>query len=271
MRMTITAACAALAVTTCCGLASAQCQSDGDCAGDMICDNGTCVAPAASAAPAPAPAATSTGGGRVRLDLNLSLIGFTYSKVDKDADEGYKDFAFNFGPMPTTRLGFGIGYSLDERISIGARLILGFGVDRPKEADDEDDGDKTTIVTFNYSVLPYLEYAFGTGKVQPYLTALVGLDGTVSRTKYQGEEAGEDYTVRDTTAYTMGALGFGGGAHVFLADRVSLDLWLVEIIGLGAVDDSYKTEQPGPDEDEDDKTFVWQARTELFIGITGWI
>jgi len=288
MRKTIAALCAALVATLCCQLASAQCRADSDCAGNMICDNGTCVVPPVSAgsvapaplpavsasttaAPAPAPAATPAGDSRVRLDLNIALLGFTYSKVDKDPDEGTQDFIFNFGPVPETHLGFGVGYAFGGPISIGVRVFLGFSADRRKDAADESDDTKETWFNFKYSVLPYFEYAFGAGKVRPFITVIAGLDGAMDRLKVDYSGPGPDRTNRYSAATSMGVIGFGGGAHVFLADRVSLDIWLVEAIGIGAVDETDKEEVDGDTNSEDDKTFVWGSRTELFLGITGWI
>jgi hypothetical protein len=274
MTKTIAAVAVAAGLALSCPLAGAQCLTNADCKSDRICERGACVAPSnpavapAAAAPAYAPAA---GAGRVRLDLNLGLLGFTYMKIDKDSDEGMRSFAFNGGPAPVSRFGFGIGYELSNRISIGARVILGFSAVRPKDADDEDDDDKETDFVFDYAVLPYLEYALGTDRIRPYLTVVAGLDGTMYRSKYEGSEGDVDYTERDTVALSFGVIGVGGGAHVFLADSVSLDLWLLEMVGVGALDYKSSIDIDGDTESEEDKTFAWRSRTELFVGITGWI
>ncbi len=208
-------------------------------------------------------------GRTVRIDLNLSLLNFTRTKWNFDSDEGYSVSNFRFGPVPMSRIGFGIGFSSNGHAFFGARVILGISTQKWKEAGDSSDDDDEKYLKLDYALLPYFEYTFGTGRVKPFLSLQVGLDGTYERAKW--EELGGDYSSTWINATNMGVIGLGGGVHIFLASAISLDLWLLESIGVGSLIESDNWESDGQSETHDDKTFVWSSRTELFLGLSGWI
>ncbi len=294
-------------------IAVAQCQSDTECMGDQICENGVCVIPPAAAweteaavfvpaaepmvvAPAPQsvspvpaapPVVTYTpytppaepiadapsvyaGGRTIRVDLNLSLFNYTRTKWDVDTDEGVSLSTVTFGPVPSLRLGFGIGFSPNGHVFVGTRVLLGISTLRWKEAGDSSDEGGEHYLGLDYALLPYLEYAFGDGKIKPFIAFEIGLDGTYERWAYENSGGGDESS-ESIYATNLALVGIGGGVHLFLGSSVSLDLWLLESIGVGALNESSAWESDGYSDTVNDKTFVWRTRTEVFLGLSAWI
>lgn len=208
-------------------------------------------------------------GSTTRIDLNLSLVSFTRTKWDFDSDEGGALSTFGFGPVTSPRIGFGIAFSPNGHAFFGARIILGVSTEKWRDAGESSNGDDEQYLKLDYTLLPYFEYAFGDGKVKPFIAVQMGLDGTYERWQY--DESGGDYSSISINSTNMGMIGLGGGVHLFLAQGVSLDLWLSETIGVGSLIESDHWEYNGNSDTEDDKTFVWRSRTELFLGLSGWI
>jgi hypothetical protein len=225
--------------------------------------------PAARAECAAGADCAEVSGGRIRLDLDLGLLGFTYLQAvaDDDGNGGHRSFGFNLGPAPVTRVGFGIGYDLDGRLSLGARVALGLAASRRKQAESDERG---SDLAFDWAVLPYLEYAFGAGRIRPFLTVAAGVDGTVTRTTAAGVNDMGDWTDVHKGMLTLGAVEVGGGLRVFVADRVSLELSLLETAGVGKLveKEDYAGEQG---ENYIDEHLAWRSRTEIVLGLTGWL
>jgi hypothetical protein len=243
VRRTAPAIAAALALALSCPAAFAQCADGADC--------------------------SQKSGGRVRLDLNLDLVGFSYLEVaDGESSSGYRSYGFDIGPA--SRFGIGISCNLNGRLSLGARVAFGFSSASQKWDFHGGDHPKTDI-DVDYAVLPYLEYAFGAGRIRPFLTVVAGVDGAVSRSRREGYDDTGEWTDKHTAVLTLGALGLGGGLHVFLADRISLDLWLLEAVGFGRMRTTQDMDGGTEPDDIEDEHFAWRSRTEIVLGLTGWI
>jgi hypothetical protein len=204
------------------------------------------------------------------MDLNLAFFYFTRTKWDFDVDEGDSLSTVGFGPVPSPRLGIGVGFSANGNVSAGVRLMAGVSTRRWANADGSEDGDEHYLL-LDYAVLPYFEYAFGSRKIRPFVTVALGLDGTYERYESSDQDFEGDYTTKSVTSTNLAVVGFGFGMHFFLAPSVSLDLWLLESVGVGSIQESYHWESSYYSDTEDDKTFVWRTRTELFLGLSAWI
>jgi opacity protein-like surface antigen len=227
------------------------------------------VCPPAGAQPLPDPAAApgdeqaAAAGGRLRLDLDLGVLGAAIAMSEREFGLSY-----NLGPVPVIRFALGIGYALSDRLTLGARLDLGFATLRHTDLfDAPGEGEKMTNTVVEFAALPYLERAFGAGRIQPYLTIGAGYAYTLwdRKTDYNDDM---DTISEQRIVLHAGVVGLGGGLRFPLAERVALNLGLLWTIGFGEL--TAADIQDGPQREEANSGgFAWFTRAEILLGLTG--
>ena len=182
-------------------------------------------------AAAPASAQELPGSFRLGTDLNF----FTFSRISQDGGGTDKSSVFS---LFTQGLGLVGGYTIGERIHIGARLELA-------RFTSHNDGDDSSALEWGLG--PFLEVLFTSdGIVRPFGLAGIDIFGQVSDSGFSRDKA------------TFFGFRFAAGAHVFLTDTFSLDPRL-EL--------AWRT-RVGEDPGEPDPS---QFKIGLVVGLSGWI
>lgn len=179
---------------------------------------------------------------RLHLDTGLMEI----HRGDIEWDDSNRDWELDHtaAGLGIPRAGAGLGFVVWRGLVIGGRVETAFYDDDGLWYGYED--------AFALSLLAYVEYAFLTGLFRPFVTIYLGLKGVTS-------------DVGDNDDFNMWgfATGGGGGAHIFLMDRFSIDLTLLLGVWVGGADIDY-----GP-ADDDGGFAIFESS--ILFGLSGWI
>lgn len=192
----------------------------------------TALSATAAATEAPAP-------GRLRVHVDAALASWTQERPIYDTTRSPDDPRVNYVGLGIGRpreaqlgrplIGFGVGYRVSPRVVLGSNVGLAY--DRAKETNDSvtpnDFQDSTHAV--GVILAPYLEVLLRTeGRVLPFVGARAGFAASVNSWRQHGVTASsmleQSILRRDTRLSPL--LGLVGGAHFFVAGRVSVDLAL---------------------------------------------
>jgi hypothetical protein len=180
-----------------------------------------------------------------RLHLETGLFTLQRGEIDWDDSPREWDLDRMGVGLGIPRACAGLGYVVWQGLVIGGRIETAY-YDDDYEWWGYDDA-------FSLKLLPYVEYAFLTGMFRPFVTIYLGVKGLVS-------------DLGDNNDFSMWgfATGGGGGCHIFLLPRFSIDLTLLFGIEVGGVDIDYD----GPADDEGDYLLFDMG---VMFGISGWI
>lgn len=179
-----------------------------------------------------------------RLHLETGLMMIQRGEIDWDHNADDTDLDHTAAGLGIAHAGAGLGFVVWQGLVIGGRIETAFYDDDGPWWGYED--------AFAMSILPYGEYAFLTGLFRPFVTIYLGVKGVSS-----------DVGANDDFNMWGFATGGGGGAHIFLMDRFSIDLTLLLGVVVGGANIDY-----GPADNDGD--FVYFDSSILF-GISGWI
>jgi len=179
-----------------------------------------------------------------RLHLETGLMVIQRGEIDWDDTPNDSDLDYTAAGLGIPHAGAGLGFVVWQGLVIGGRVETAFYDSDGMWWGYED--------AFGLSILPYAEYAFLSGLFRPFVTIYLGVKGVAS-------------DVGDNDDFNMWgfATGGGGGAHIFLLDRFSIDLTLL----LGVVVGGANIDYGQADQDGD---FVYFDSSILF-GLSGWI
>jgi len=176
-----------------------------------------------------------------RLHLESGLMEIQRGDLDWD-DGGDADLDHTAAGLGIPRAGVGLGFAVWRGLVIGGRVETAFY--------DDDEGFWWGYEdAFALSILPYGEYIFLSGLFRPFVTIYLGVKGLTS-----------DWGPADFSMWGF-ATGGGGGAHIFLMDRFSIDLTLLLGVWLGGAE-----ADPG---NEDGDFVIFESS--ILFGISGWI
>lgn len=194
----------------------------------------------AAAASAPAAAAEAPAPGRLRVHVDAALASWTqerpiYEDVEPPGDHPRVNYlGLGIGRPREAQLGrpligFGVGYRVSPRIVVGSHLGLVY--ERAKATDDSvmptDFQDSTHAM--GAVLAPYLEVLLLTeGRVLPFVGARAGFAATTSAWRQHGVTASSmlEQSILQRETRLSPLLGLAGGAHFFVAGRISVDLAL---------------------------------------------
>lgn len=205
----------------------------------------------------------------VRLQLDTSLATFNRTVVEREGDKdyfnsiGFGDFS-GYGPGTgyAPGFGFGIGFIPVDNLTIGAKLGVAGGQIQIREFGREGDiifnneGEYTANI-FSYRALPFVEYKFNLGTVQPFIMASIG---------YRGGIQWNDDNAELKASNHMFAYGGGGGAHFFLTDAVSIDAGIEVAGGVGKTVIKLDNGETSRSQKADLRDFNAAAK----LGLSGW-
>jgi hypothetical protein len=178
-----------------------------------------------------------------RLHLDSGLFTLQRGEIDWDDIPGDWDLDFLGAGIGMPRACIGLGFVVWRGLVIGGRVETAFYDDEYETGDAE---------TFELAILPYGEYAFLSGIFRPFVTIYLGVRGRSI-----------DYGDNDFDMWGF-ATGGGGGAHIFLFDRFSIDLTLLMGVEVGGAD----WDPDGPASDDGDYVMFDMA---ILVGLSGWI
>jgi hypothetical protein len=204
-----------------------------------------------------------------RVSLDTSLFHFQRDTYDSDGERGDGSISsFGFGDggflldyelvQPTIGFRLGLGLVFFRALTVGMMLALNGGSAILREDSNETDEMRYTL--FTYEFLPFISYKFNIGKVQPFLVALLGYNGSVFTLE---EEPG---ATRLTHYF---AFGGGGGLHIFPAKYISFDITILAKGRIGRYIYKYKTPEPIPTEKKV-KYPLHGIKLNLLLGLSGW-
>jgi hypothetical protein len=178
-----------------------------------------------------------------RLHLESGLFSLQRGEIDWDDMPNDWDLDLLGAGIGMPQACVGLGFVVWRGLVIGGRVETAFYDDEYETGDVE---------TFELAILPYGEYAFLTGLFRPFVTIYLGVRGRAI-----------DYG-RDEFDMWGFATGGGGGAHIFLFDRFSIDLTLLLGVEVGGAD----WDPGGPGDDDGDYVMFDMS---ILVGLSGWI
>lgn len=207
----------------------------------------------------------------LRLGLDVRLFEFAWSRIRfdflNDVEPAYRDTdRESVGFDGAADFGASAAWSLRRHASVGARLALGYTrrnatASAPSFVDyydyKEEVVEREVSKAFTWAVLPFFELAFLDGAFRPFLALTIGAAGAK---EIPDQASSVDDSEIDQIFFV---LGLGGGVHVFVGDRASLDLWALESLRAGTWS-KYNYEFSV-------KHRLVELRTELFVGVSLWI
>ncbi|MCP4605039.1 MAG: hypothetical protein GY847_31705 [Proteobacteria bacterium] len=172
--------------------------------------------------------------GRLRVGIDKSMLGYQYSYYKSDAGVGFpryrphRTMGLWTGNWWSTPPEFHVGYRLNESLVLGTRLALFWDTDRGEgtsfiNGEEFEYEDKSE--SFDFTILPYIEYLFGDGPIRPFVTAIVGYTGCRNEYGLLSDSSEMDSISEKSNGLVAGV---GGGIHVFVGKYFSLD---AEVIG----------------------------------------
>ncbi len=211
--------------------------------------------------------------GIFRLSIDGDLLEFYHGSFNPGGPEDFDltNFEVGFG---NPDVGFGIGGTLADALTLGVRFTIGWGIEKMKpdvdetEKDDDDGGSteppsedagedaagdavnaftEDGITVLRWGVLPYIEYAFLRRVVRPFIVGTLGLEG----------ETLDVYGTKSN--FWDFYLAIGGGLHLFPSPYMSIDGTLLLGFSVGG----------GEDANYGDFTKIL-FRLSLLIGASGW-
>ncbi|MCP4605070.1 MAG: hypothetical protein GY847_31860 [Proteobacteria bacterium] len=215
-------------------------------------------------------ASAQTKASRFRMNLDTTLFSFgRYTSEaelsDEEPDEldaestEYTSTSIGFGDgigsSSVPMFGLGLGFVATENWTIGAKLQLGGGAYNYELAGFS--SAEIEMRTFAYAALPYVEYKFLTGPIQPFILATLGYRGYTGWSKENEDQKTFNHLFE-----------FGGavGTHFFVGDNVSVD---VSILACGDVGKT-KSKMELPGEIEDLETSIRGFKLAAIVGLSGW-
>ncbi|MBN2527177.1 MAG: hypothetical protein JXR76_12355 [Deltaproteobacteria bacterium] len=197
------------------------------------------------------PAPPQTDVNRFRIDISLSMLNIN-SFYNLDADSVEALYGVTLGPLQAP-LGISIGGSIRNRVSLGCRFLFGI-----TSREYEEDAKGTYL---DYKLLPYIEIAFGSRRVKPFITFSAGVGGYKSSYTSENNYESELKSVQ----FVAGA---GAGVHIFFGERGSLDLWVFETVGVGNEAETHTFEDF---DDTESDISILTATTDVLLGVGLWI
>jgi hypothetical protein len=179
-----------------------------------------------------------------RLHLESGLITLQRGEIDWDDTPAETELDRFGAGLGIPRAGAGLGFVVWQGLVIGGRIETAFY--------DDDYGFWGWDDAFSLALLPYVEYAFLMGMFRPFVTIYLGVRGLVS-------DLGDNH---DFSMWGF-ATGGGGGCHIFLMDRFSIDLTLLIGAEIGGVEHDH-----GPATDDGSYAIFDMA---IMFGLSGWI
>ncbi|MBN2528185.1 MAG: hypothetical protein JXR76_17465 [Deltaproteobacteria bacterium] len=116
--------------------------------------------------------------------------------------------------------------------------------------------------------MPYLKVLPAHNRrVIPFLSISGGFRGELTRFKKDYGDA----TLKYTISTPRGVAGLGGGAHIFLGTRCSVDISVIGFFEIGeSIEKSEATGYGETEEDKDDYT-IMRISVDASLGISAWI
>lgn len=179
-----------------------------------------------------------------RLHLESGLLTLQRGEIDWDHIPAETDLDRLGAGLGIPRACVGLGYVIWQGLVIGGRIETAFYDDDYEWWGYED--------AFSLAIIPYGEYAFLSGMFRPFVTLYLGVRGIVS-----------DLGDNDDFSMWGFVTGGGGGGHIFLLDRFSLDLTLLLGIEVGGAEYDY-----GPGTNDGNYLIFDMA---ILVGLSGWI
>jgi hypothetical protein len=208
-----------------------------------------------------------------RVSLDTSLFHFQRDTYDCDGEKGDGSISsFGFGDggflldyelvQPTIGFRIGLGPVFFRALTVGMMLALngGSAILRDDSDDSNETDDDLRYTLFTYEFLPFISYKFNIGKVQPFLVALLGYNGSVFTLE-------EEQGATRLTHYF--AFGGGGGLHIFPAKYISFDITILTKGRIGRYIYKYETTDPIPTEKKV-KYPLHGIKLNLLLGLSGW-
>ncbi len=202
----------------------------------------------------------------VRIHAGTDFLSFSHFNPDGGDDDGINMIGFGVGrPTGLDRgtagfvglgtIAFGAGaILLNGHIAVGGELA--FTVDGLNVGDDP----SATLVLGRFT--PYFNYMFGPfGRIKPWVGLRFGMGGSA----LHGQTDVFGMTVDSVSRTIYPIVGLNGGAHIFVADSVSVDLGIT----FDYAAPHSKTECDGCDEDFS-KDGDWINLSFPYAGLSAW-
>jgi hypothetical protein len=198
----------------------------------------------------------------VRLDLATDLIRFQFGGWNPAGPEDWRHTRLSAG-IGNPNVKVGLGVTVADALTVGLHFAIGYDKGETK-LDEEDskleeeevttDFDAMTFSEFRWGAMPYLEYAFLSNVLRPFIMFTLGFEGEIDETTYE------------KTTYWDFVFGLGGGVHLFVSPAVSIDLGLL----LGFTAGGGSTEITGEEEPVKERFTRILFRLNGGLGISGW-
>ena len=188
---------------------------------------------------------------RFRLGMEKTLLSARYVKTT-DTEDGIH-YASRAGGIGLAGIGSGstslnLGYRITDRFTAGSRL--GVGGWHSRTADDN------SFTDISIGILPYVELWFGEADIRPFVVGLLEVQINLNNQAYGKNEF-------DYAGYGFGG-HVGGGVHIFVGDRISLD----GVLTGGYIRTTERTEWT---DDTPSEVTSHQGELSGNLGISGWI
>ncbi|MBN2340405.1 MAG: hypothetical protein JXX29_16945, partial [Deltaproteobacteria bacterium] len=167
----------------------------------------------------------------------------------------------------------GIGWRLGSHIVLGANIqamvIPGKWKTEYHDSEFPEDNytDEDNVLLGGFGFVPYLEMTSSNQKrVMPFFLVFAGIRNSLLSYKSEGDNYIYKYTVN---APHLDA-GLGGGMHLFIVPRCSVDLSLKANLQIGKI--KWKDEETGMDSyTEEDSIDSLRIAIDAYLGISAWI
>lgn len=205
---------------------------------------------------------------KVRIHAGTDFLGFTHFNPDGGSDDGINTIGFGIGrPTGLDRGSAGFSFVGLGTVAFGAAAILlnghiAVGGELAFTVDGVDVGDDpNTLVLGRFT--PYFNYMFGPfGRIKPWVGLRFGMGGSAlhgDTIDIMGMPVDGVYR----TVYPI--VGINGGAHIFVADSVSVDAGIT----FDYAAPHSKLECDGCDDDYD-KDGDWINMSFPYVGLSAW-